>query len=211
MNKCTNCQTETSKRMVGIGTKDPICISCYGKKWNRENAQKFEGYRKKWDLENPNSAKQRAKKWRDNNPEKSKEWGLENPEKKAITNHKSYIKNKKIVIERTRLYQNKRSKEDIGFRLAKILRSRLATALRKNIKNGSAVRDLGCSLLELKHHLESKFVCGMSWENYGKWHIDHIKPLSKFNLEDRNQLLEACNYKNLQPLWALDNLKKGSG
>jgi hypothetical protein len=52
----------------------------------------------------------------------------------------------------------------------------------------------------------------MSWDNYGKygWHIDHIKPCSSFDLSDRKQLLECFNYRNLQPLWALDNLKKGS-
>jgi hypothetical protein len=52
----------------------------------------------------------------------------------------------------------------------------------------------------------------MSWDNYGKygWEIDHIKPLSLYDLTDDNQLKEVCNYKNLQPLWAEDNLKKSN-
>ena len=51
----------------------------------------------------------------------------------------------------------------------------------------------------------------MNWDNYGtKWHIDHIKPLSNFDLTDKKQLLEAINYKNLQPLWAEQNLSKGN-
>jgi len=51
----------------------------------------------------------------------------------------------------------------------------------------------------------------MTWDNYGpKWHIDHIVPISNFNLENREQFLQACNWLNLQPLWAEENLKKGN-
>ena len=78
------------------------------------------------------------------------------------------------------------------------LRRRLHDALKNNQKRGSAVKDLGCSVQELKKYLESKFQEGMSWDNwnYKGWHIDHIKPLASFNLTDRNQLLQACHYTN---------------
>jgi len=49
----------------------------------------------------------------------------------------------------------------------------------------------------------------MSWDNYGEWHLDHVQPLSSFDLTDRVDFLEACNWLNIQPLWAEDNLKKG--
>ena len=75
---------------------------------------------------------------------------------------------------------------------------------------GSAVRDLGCTIDELKRHLEAKFQPGMSWENYGKWHIDHKVAISKFDLTDLEQLKIACNYMNLQPLWAADNIRKSN-
>ena len=63
---------------------------------------------------------------------------------------------------------------------------------------------------QLKEHIEKQFVDGMSWDNWALdgWHIDHIKPLASFDLTDRQQLLEACHYTNLQPLWAKDYLSK---
>ncbi len=83
-------------------------------------------------------------------------------------------------------------------------------AIKTNAKIGSAVRDLGCSVSELMAHLEIKFQPGMTWENWGSWHIDHIKPLASFDLTNREQFLIACHYTNLQPLWASDNLAKGA-
>lgn len=104
----------------------------------------------------------------------------------------------------------RRYKKDILYTLAINLRSRINIAIKSNQKVGSAVEDLGCSIKELKIYLENKFLAGMTWNNWGSWHIDHIKPLSKFNLSDRKQYLEAINFINLQPLWAIDNLKKGA-
>lgn len=101
-------------------------------------------------------------------------------------------------------------------KIATNLRGRLSQAIRNNYKTGSAVKDLGCSIEELKIHLESKFYPNpetgemMTWSNYGRkgWHIDHIKPLCKFDLTSEVQLKEACNFINLQPLWVKDNLEK---
>ena len=120
-------------------------------------------------------------------------------ERKKKYNKKSSIRNKK------RYY------EDINYRMSKILRSRIKTALKNNFKISSAVRDLGCSIEELKKHLESKFQTGMTWENWGLngWHIDHIKPLCSFNLSNIEEFKKACHYTNLQPLWAKDNIAKG--
>ena len=108
--------------------------------------------------------------------------------------------------------RKERRKTDINYLLITRLRSRIACAIRdKTKKTGSSVRDLGCSIGDFKLHLESLFQEEMSWENYGRtgWHIDHIIPLSSFDLTNREELLKACNYTNLQPLWAKDNLHKG--
>ena len=69
---------------------------------------------------------------------------------------------------------------------------------------------LGCTIPELKFYLEGKFQDGMSWSNwtYNGWHLDHIIPLSFFNLSKEDEFKKACHYTNLQPLWAKDNIRK---
>ena len=65
---------------------------------------------------------------------------------------------------------------------------------------------------EFISHIESLFKEGMAWDNYGRhgWHVDHIRPLSSFNLDNYDEYTKAWNLSNLQPLWAKDNLSKGS-
>lgn len=113
-----------------------------------------------------------------------------------------------------RNYAKNKLKTDINFKLACNLRSRLYCALFKQKKSGSAVKDLGCSVDDLKIYLESKFQPGMTWENHGNrvgtWSIDHILPLSKFNLSKREELVVACHYTNLQPMWCIDNIRKSN-
>lgn len=108
-------------------------------------------------------------------------------------------------------YKQKRYSSDIEYKLAENLRSRLAAALRGQYRTGSAVRDLGCSISELRQHLESQFSAEMNWDNHGTvWHIDHILPLANYQLTDRGTLRRLVHYTNLQPLLALDNLSKGN-
>lgn len=120
--------------------------------------------------------------------------------------------NNKWYLKSGAKYYKDRYINDIGFKLSSILRARLLAAIKNNQKSGSAVRDLGCSIPELKKHLESQFQPGMSWENWSKdgWHIDHVVPLSNFDLTNPEEIKKACHYSNLQPLWAFDNLSKGS-
>jgi hypothetical protein len=71
---------------------------------------------------------------------------------------------------------------------------------------------IGCDIYELKKHLESKFLKGMNWDNYGKngWEIDHIIPCASFDLTNEIQQKQCFNYLNLQPLWVLDNILKSN-
>lgn len=109
------------------------------------------------------------------------------------------------------VYKKRMLRENPQFKLQELLRSRLKKALKNEPKRGSAIKDLGCSIEELKTYLESKFQLGMSWDNYGfyGWHIDHVRPLTSFDLTDTEEIKKACHYTNLQPLWAKDNLSKG--
>ncbi len=67
---------------------------------------------------------------------------------------------------------------------------------------------LGCSFPEFKSWMQSQFLEGMTWDNYGKWHIDHIKPCALFDLSKQSEQELCFNYRNLQPLWAADNYRK---
>jgi hypothetical protein len=174
-------------------------IKEYYKLWYKSNIDERKSYEKSYYVINKDKRRIYEKKWKEINKDKIKE------------NNKKYReKNKERLKNYHNSYCNRKFKTNIQFKLQSNLRSRLNATIKKNFKSGSAVKDLGCTIDELKKYLESKFQPGMTWDNWTKdgWHIDHIKPLASFDLSDRNQLLEACHYTNLQPLWAKDNLSK---
>jgi len=109
-------------------------------------------------------------------------------------------------------YVKKRIQSDEKIRAAYRLRSRLKKAfMSQGTKKSARTQELiGCSLIELWDRIESLFQPGMNWSNYGTkgWHLDHIRPLASFDLTCPEQQKAACHYTNLQPLWALDNIRK---
>ncbi len=120
-----------------------------------------------------------------------------------------YQKNKRAILARNKKYVQRtqyaknRRKIDPCFRIAQNLRVRLYRFIKSHGSNISAIRELGCTLENLKFHLESMFQSGMTWENYGKWEIDHIIPLS--SAKTKEDLVALCYYANLQPLWKEQN------
>jgi len=131
--------------------------------------------------------------------------------KKKMNHAKTYfLKNHEKIKKYQKNYKSTRRKNDILFKLSGVLRSRLYGFLKKKqISKTNTTFDLvGCTPQELKIHLEQKFTEGMSWDNQGKWHIDHIIPLSSATNEDG--LYKLCYFTNLQPMWAADNIKKGA-
>lgn len=94
---------------------------------------------------------------------------------------------------------------DLNFKISHCCRSRIHKVLKGKIKSGHSLDLLGCSVDELKVHLEQQFEPGMTWENYGEWQIDHIIPCSYFDLTKEENQRICFNYRNLQPLWANEN------
>ena len=131
---------------------------------------------------------------------KGKQYDKKYPEKVAAQRLAWQRANKDKIKEYRQISSNK---------IAANLRSRLAKAIGRKQKTVSMLEYLGCTLDEVRLHLESQFAEDMTWDNYGKWHIDHREPLSKFDLSDPEQIKIACRYTNLQPLWAFDNQSKG--
>jgi len=140
-----------------------------------------------------------------------------NPEKAALASRRSVAKNADKHHARRRAYVERRLREDPLWKLGRALRSRASDKLRKHMagqlgKGAIGMRELGCTLEHLRHHLESQFELGMSWDNWSRtgWHIDHRTPLAHFDLAQPEQRARAFHFTNLQPLWAIDNLRKGA-
>jgi len=167
----------------------------YAKVYNETNKEKRAKYYKEYITANKDKLRKQHKKYRLENKDKLTAYRTENKDKLRAYNNN---------------YVTTRMKLDPQYKLAFTLRSRLRSAIRFNYKAGSAVRDLGCSVEEFKTYIEDQFQEGMSWENHGEWHLDHIIPLSAFDLTNRDEFLIACHFTNYQPLWATDNIRKGS-
>ena len=162
-------------------------------------------------LETADLQTQKARQWQIDNPERNKEskkrWNTANKEKS-----REYDSKRK---DSRREYYGRRRAEDIQYVLSRRLRERIRSAL-KYLLSGTGDKChrttelLGCTIAEFKVYLESKFLPGMKWEVKEKIHIDHIKPVSSFDLTDERQRFECFHYSNLQPLWDVDNRAKSN-
>jgi hypothetical protein len=183
------------------------------KQWRLDNKEKIKQYR----LDNDKKIKESMRQYRLDNDKKIKEsmrqWRLDNKEK-----IKQYRLDNKEKIKQWRLdnrdyfnkYHQNRFKTDPIYKLIKTQRGRMWAVLKGKNKSKSSVKLLGCSIEECWNHLEQQFKPGMTRDNYGLWHVDHIIPCASFDLNDPKQQELCFHYTNLQPLWAEDNLKKGA-
>ena len=215
--KCSCCKS--CKKVYANTRTDKIKI--YQKKWRDNNPNLSKKYREK----NPNYVKEYYQNNKDIMLSRSKKHYHDNKEKNSDKFRKlsnEYYKNNKekrseyakIYLKSNRKKHNEyvrgRKINDSMYRLSFILRNRIRNFLKlKTITKKHKTFDIvGCSPIYFKEYLEKQFTSGMSWENQGKWHIDHIIPLSSAKTEE--EIYKLCHYTNLQPLWAEDNLRKSN-
>lgn len=171
-------------------------------------------YEKKYTLLNKEKIAQRAKNWRLKNLEhhkkKSKEYALKNRDK-ILKYLKEWHQKPEVKKKRNKRYKERRRTEPF-YRMKLSLRGRLNSFVHRGRANKMVSNSvlIGCDWNYFKIYIEKQFRPGMTWKNYGKWHIDHIKPMTSFDLFKLDHQYKCCNYKNLQPLWAEENRKKSN-
>lgn len=206
----------------------------YQKKYREDNKEKIIKHHKEYYIKNKNDINKKNKQWYQNNIEHCKEYDkqrskdLKRKEYKKISNKKYYQKNKEEIKEKvkqyrqTKEYRNNRKEyrqqryhNDISYKLTEWCRQQVRRCLYSK-KNKYTFNILDYTPEQLKQRLEMNFKPDMNWENHGiLWHIDHIKPLCKFNFIDENgevdyhQVFLANCLANLQPLYVEENLSKG--
>lgn len=126
---------------------------------------------------------------------------------------RKYAKTTKGHVVRRKVQNKLRSKQTSQKRIEHNMRVRIANGLRSVPKSQHTIQLIGCSWVALKIHLESLFQLDMTWNNYGKgegkWSVDHIRPLTSFDLTSSEQQKQCFHYTNLQPLWYMENSRKG--
>ena len=175
-----------------VAVKKSMCTKCYMRDYNKKNKEKIKEYY----IKNKEKINEQRKEYIIKNKEKIKE------------KRKEYrIKNKEKINEQ----RKERIKTDLNFKFRSYIRTRLINAIKRQygLKAQSSMELLGCSIEDARQHLESKFDLFMTWENHGSyWHIDHIIPCASFDLTDPEQQKKCFHYTNLQPLEAIENIKK---
>lgn len=198
---------EREKERIRIKRQSPECKS------------KLSAYLKEWRAKNQEKIKHDQREWHDSNAEWIKNYRAEYGErrrelyqqrKEEICARKRELSKTPKYRARVLKYQRDRRKDNIQHCLADRLRVTMNRALRRQFveKSNRTFELIGCTPVELRAKIEALFLPGMSWENRRKWHLDHKRPLSSFDLRDVGQQKAAFHFSNLQPLWAKDNQTK---
>lgn len=191
MKVCKVCNKNESEvnfeKVKGRNGKIYLRGTCYKCKWDREKIDykyddKMRIRHKNYVDSNRDKVKDMNDKWRKNNPEKLKEY-------------------------------RKRYQELIKSDPIRALKEKIRHIIKNSFKrvdyskNERTENILGCKYEYFIKHIEKQFKDGMSWDNHGEWHFDHIIPISSAKTEE--EVMNLNHYTNFQPLWAFDNLKKG--
>ena len=195
-------------RKDGLHNCCKICMKEITRQWYKQNPEKIRESHRKWRANNPERIREVSRLWREENRdicrESSRLWREENPE--YIKQYR--ITNPEKVRKWQRDYRNNNPRVFISHAISKSIWKSL-----RDGKNGRTWESLvGYALDDLMVHLESQFTKDMAWDNYGEWHIDHIRPVTDFQFESYKDLeFKQCwSLWNLQPMWAKDNLSKNN-
>lgn len=211
---------KTLKRSNQYHKKNPHIVKkiWLNRKKRMESDPKYLKKRRDWEkkyvLLNKEKIAERVKQWRlrtlQIRKQKAKEYALKNRDK-ILKYLKEWHKRPEVRTKRIERFKERR-KTDPFFRMKLSLKGRLNSFVyrgraKKIVSNNELI---GCDWSYFKKYIQKQFRPGMNWKNYGKWHIDHIKPMTSFNLLDVKDQFKCCNYKNLQPLWGWENRKKSN-
>jgi hypothetical protein len=190
LRRCYGCKTQkplsefhkNKNVKSGHSFKCKLCVKEYNIVYNKKHAKRRSEYQKDYRTENNEYLCAKEREW--------------------------YRKNKERTIYTKKIYRREKRKNDPLFRARNAISRRIRGVL-KGSKSKKSMDILGCDLIFFKSYMESLFQPGMNWDNYGVhgWHIDHKIPL--ISGKNDQELEKLCHYTNLQPLWALDNIKKG--
>ncbi len=195
--KCKTCNL-TKNKHKGNG----LCVNCYARERRKNNPEKFRNKDRQRRKDNPEKFKKRQKNFREINPDKVREY-----------NRKYRKNNPDKVNGAAREWWKKRVTSNIHFKLKKNISALISNKLKRHLlskSNKSTFSFLPYTTDQLKIHLERQFKLGMTWSNYGKWHIDHKVPDCSFKYTSVNdeEFQKCWSLENLQPLWAEENLRK---
>ena len=234
--RCTRCEqmlpdSSFYRDRSKPGGRHSHCKQCRApaaRRWRKANRERIAEYNHRYQESNQERVAEAQRRYREANPERVRRWREANPERAAESTRRWREANpdaarrwRESNVDAVRHYhranrnrRNARLKErrcvDPLFRLISNMRSRLSQAIKAQDASKSAhtFELVGCTYGELWAHLEKQLQPGMVWGNYGKWHVDHIRPCASFDLKDIEQQRQCFHFSNLQPLWARDNESK---
>lgn len=181
-------------------------ILAYNAEYKKNNKDKEQIYNKKYYEAHKDDICEYYQKNKDKINASTKEYREKNKDKRREYIKEYHQKNK----DKINAYKRERNKSKPTVKLVNVCRVRINKyyKLKGVVKSRHTMEMLGCTAEELRDHLQSQFTEGMTLENHGAWHIDHIIPLASANTEE--EIIKLCHYTNLQPLWAEDNWLKGT-
>jgi len=212
--KDKQCKTKGCKNLINSNmNKSGLCSKCSSEKWKLEHEEELKAYRKDYRPKYYQKNKEREdkvnKKYRDDNPEKISEIHSkiydEKKEYYKENSKKYYEENKEKRLEQTRINQNRRYREDENFRMRKKLGGALWKVIDHYIKTRKILNPCKKYGIDWKGIIE---VLSPIPKNRGKYHVDHIIPLFKFDLTNIEQIQIAFAPENHRWLLAKDNLRR---